>query len=259
MIGFFVEPQLQICVGIDRDRWPHVCVLAIAREHTMKLVMTRLILFVSTLSVFAGPAAAAPIVDLLASVPILTESGRGEPGHEPYTEVGIVLQYSQAPPNGFSFPCIGCNFTLGFGQVGSFDFDLSNTPDFAAFAAKATDGIDQQLWMNSGFVGSAGFGGGGNSESGRGLGSPDLVGNTLLLVRLNLTLNEATSILGDDGRLNSKSSMAGAWEFWGLAGVVTPPPPPSPAPVPEPATMTLFGAGLAVTAWWRRKTQQKEP
>jgi hypothetical protein len=32
-----------------------------------------------------------------------------------------------------------------------------------------------------------------------------------------------------------------------------------PALVPEPATMTLFGAGLAATAWWRRKTHRPAP
>ena len=231
-------------------------------KHTPKLVMTRLILFVSTLSVFAGPAAAAPLVDLLASVPILTFSSRGQIGGEPYTAVGINLTYSQTPPPpGFSSPCVGCNLILNFGQVGSFDLNSSNTPDFDAFAAKATDGIDQMLWMRSGFVGSEGFGGGGGLESGRGLGSPDLVGNTLLFIRLNVTQNIGSSVLGNDGRLNSQSQLTGSWEFWGIQGVVTPPPPPlpNPAPVPEPATMTLFGAGLAATAWWRRKKQQLEP
>ena len=227
-------------------------------KRTPKLVMTRLILFVCTLSLFAGPAAAAPIVDLLVSVPILMGSNRSQIGGEPYTAVGINLVYSQTPPHGFSSPCVGCNLILNFGQVGSFDFNSSNTPDFDAFAAKATDGIDQMLWMQSGFVGSEGFGGGGGLESGRGLGSPDLMGNTLLFVRLNLTQNEASSVLGADGRLRSEQSFAGAWEFWGIAGVVTPPPPIAPAPVPEPATMTLFGAGLAATAWWRRRKQQLE-
>ena len=227
-------------------------------KHSPKLVMIRLILFISTLSVFAGPAAAGPI-NLLASLQIQTGSGRGEPGREPYTGVGIALMYSEAPPFGFSSPCIGCNLILGFGQVGSFDFNSSNTLDFDEFAAKATDGINQQLWQKSGFVGSAGFGGGGNSESGWGLGSPDLVGNTLLFIRLSLTENAASSVLGDDGRLNSQSRFTGAWEFWGSPGVVLPPPPPLPAPVPEPATMTLFGAGLAATAWWRRKKHQLEP
>ena len=227
-------------------------------KHTLKLVMTRLILFVSTLSVFAGPAAAGPI-NLLAALPLQTSFSRGQIGGEPYTSVGTALMYSEAPPNGLSSPCIGCNLILGFGQVGSFDFNSSNTLDFDAFAAKATDGVNQQLWQMSGFVGSEGFGGGGNSESGRGLGSPDLVGNTISLIRLTLTENIASSVLGDDGRLNSTARLIGAWEFWGSPGVVPPPPPPLPAPVPEPATMTLFGAGLAAAAWWRRRKQHLEP
>lgn len=231
-------------------------------NHTLQRVMTRLILFVSTLSVFAGPAAAGPIVDLLASVPIVTASSRGEFGVvEPYTGVGIGLMYSAAPPQfRFSSPCVGCNLILGFGQVGIFDFNSSNTPGFDEFSAKATDGSNQQLWERSVFYpGPIGFSGGGNSESGWLRGSPDLVGNTLLFVRLALTQNAASSFLGDDGRLHSASSFTGAWEFWGIPGVAPPPPPPLPAPVPEPATMTLFGAGLAATAWWRRKKQQLEP
>jgi hypothetical protein len=228
-------------------------------KRTSKLVPTRLMLFVSTLLlVLAAPAAAGPI-NLLASLSIQTSSSRGQNGGEPYTEVGIALLYSEAPPNGFSSPCIGCNLTWGFGQLGSFDFNSLNTLDFVKFAAKATDGINQQLWELSGFVGSAGFGGGGNSESGRGLGSPDLAGNTLSFIRLTLTENVASSVLGADGRLNSQSRLRGAWEFWGSPGVAPPPPPPLPAPVPEPATMTLFGAGLAATAWWRRKKHRPEP
>ena len=115
-------------------------------KHTLKLGM-----LVAAVAM-AELASAEPIVvfdTLLASTPIQTGGSRSEFGVDPYTGVGIALMYSAAlPAFQFSSPCIGCNLILGFGQVGVFDCNSSHTLDFDAFAAKATDGSNQQLWSS---------------------------------------------------------------------------------------------------------------
>src|SRR5690349_8881357 len=58
-------------------------------------------------------------------------------------EIGI--QYGAVTSFSFANPCVGCGHSLALGTTGTFDYTAANTPDWDAFVANLTDGVDEKL------------------------------------------------------------------------------------------------------------------
>lgn len=142
---------------------------------------------------------------------VLRDNGEGVSPAGP--EVGgAELDFGAWDPS-FSFPLatVGTGFTLFDGSAGTYVFDATNSPDFAAVAGYLTDGMPQLV----GFRLKAGAKGGavqtGVPETGW-LGNPDLIGDSvtaikLILNRFNVWTTAYTFLdIWYDAR----------WEVWGL-------------------------------------------
>lgn len=125
------------------------------------------------------------------------------------------------------------------GDTGAYDFTPTNTQNFEDFASLLTDGQDEFI-LEYLYVEDCGGGNmGGDSESSRLGGAPDLIGNNLDFIRL--VVNNITSEPFDppcDCGPGTRFDADITWQFWGT-------------PVPEPAAAILLAAPLLLA---RRST-----
>ena len=114
------------------------------------------------------------------------------------------------------------------GDSGTYDFTPTNTQYFKDFASLLTDGQDELL-LEYLYVEDCGGGNiGGDAESSRLRGAPDLIGSNLEFIRLvvnNISREPYTPPCdcGPGTRFDANIN----WQFWGT-------------PVPEPTTLTLL-------------------
>ncbi|GMU26354.1 MAG: hypothetical protein AMXMBFR16_12590 [Candidatus Uhrbacteria bacterium] len=132
---------------------------------------------------------------------------------------------------------IGQDVSWFDGQPGSVVLNASNDSNFLAMAERLTDGLDEELFSML-FAGSSGVGSPQSESVQHGI-APDLIGNEIEYIRLNV--NEISIVpfihpqIGPRIQINASVS----YEFWGT-------------PVPEPTTLTL----LFVAAILRRHRQR---
>jgi hypothetical protein len=123
--------------------------------------------------------------------------------------------FNQLPP--LTGPAVGCIDSLTNNQTGAFDYDAANTPDWSAFSALITNGVDESvLWAcavsldaNNSWTVPAGCGG--KTEFGW-LGGSDLAGFTLTRVRLIVEENTFSSTVGGQ----AEASYSARWQFYGM-------------------------------------------
>lgn len=169
------------------------------------------------------PTRADPVV--LASVERFL-SGAGAP--EPEFRVRIVLAHDSVPPP-LNEVRLGDDLWWEDGQSGMVDFDIDGDPEFAEFASRLTDGVDEVLFIL--VEGTRGGGGPGGFESAWLERSPDLVGNQLDFIRLiveNVSLEPWEDPYG--GGLGVRHNVDLRYEFWGH-------------PIPEPTSLSLLAIG----------------
>lgn len=125
------------------------------------------------------------------------------------------------------------------GAAGIYDFAPTNTQNFAEFASLLTDGQDDFL-LEYLYVEDCGGGNiGGDSESSRLGGVPDLIGNNLEFIRLivhDIAVDpyDPPCECGPGTQFDADIT----WQFWGT-------------PVPEPATLGLLSFAIILNR--RRK------
>jgi hypothetical protein len=82
-------------------------------------------------------------------------------------------------------------------------------------------------------------------------GTPDLVGDTIDFVRLNLTSNITTAGFNEDGSWFAESNLRGRWDIWGTG--------PNVVPVSEPDVLILLSSGLGGLVAIRRRGWKNSP
>jgi len=181
---------------------------------------------IAAFTVVAHAARAEPI--LLASFDAI-ERGAGAP--ETDERIQIVLRNAFFPH--FEPVDLGDGYWWTSGQSGTAVFTSKNTESYDAIAERLTDGIDQ--FLTTLVLAPNGGAGGGFFESRRLGSSPDLIGNTLELIRLivhDVTINPWESPVG--GTQGIEWSVDMTYEFWGI-------------PVPELDSAMLLVVGLVYT------------
>jgi len=171
----------------------------------------------------------------------------GGTGRTPFTDVasvsfglvyGPIVNIAQQFPDGFSV-CIGCEITLPVGSItGSFDFNVSNSPDFTDFVMRATDGIDELLHSFTFVFDTSDTlvlgGGGGGLESNR---FPSIQIDFIRLTVNNFSLGPFCC--GTPSNPGTTFFSSHTWQFFGTS-------------VPEPSTMLLLASGLIGLGFFRR-------
>ena len=117
--------------------------------------------------------------------------------------------------NGFTSPCVGCNNLISPNVTGTTVFDSSNTPEWTAFVAMLTDGVNETLYTGIHFYldGVLADGGASGDTETDLIGSPDLAGDTITSIHRNIL-----QITNPEGVYTMNTQ----WQFWGTGTPVVP-------------------------------------
>jgi|SRR5579884_2666725 len=125
------------------------------------------------------------------------------------------LSYGFDLTSTFTSPCVGCNDLIAPNMTGSTVFDSSNTPDWSAFVAILTDGVNETLYSGLDFYlnGVLTDGGAAGDTENDLIGSPDLAGDAVSSIHRNIL-----EITNPEGVY----TMTTQWQFWGTGTPVVP-------------------------------------
>jgi hypothetical protein len=160
--------------------------------------------------------------------------------------LGYTLRYPFDPPVEV---CIGCNFAFSIDTVApgaTFQFDSSNTNDFAVFSNRLTNNTDDQLWWTWAGRNSAE----GPLETFAGYGNPDTLifptAQTWEVDYVRLVVNGFAPGV-NDGATSYSADLS--WQVWGsgiASGIFPSSSPSTVSPIPEPDIYVTLLAGLAI-------------